>query len=78
MEEESPVEVHKKRLAETRPWDLLSPSTDFVSESVQEERYSICKKCPEFIGLTTQCKKCGCFMKLKTKILLSSCPLNKW
>ena len=78
MEEDNPVEVHKKRLAETKPWDLLNPSTDFVSESVQEERYSICKKCPEFIGLTTQCKKCGCFMKLKTTLAEARCPIGKW
>ena len=65
-------------MKDSKPWDLLNPSTEFASEIVQEKRYSICKACPEFIGLTTQCRKCGCFMKLKTKISLSSCPLGKW
>ena len=65
-------------MKETKPWDLLNPNTDFVLDIIQEQRYSICKKCPEFIGLTTQCRKCGCFMKLKTKISLASCPLQKW
>jgi hypothetical protein len=65
-------------MKETKPWDLLNPSTEFASESVQEERYAICQACPEFIGLTKQCRKCGCLMKLKTKILASECPLQKW
>jgi hypothetical protein len=65
-------------MKDVKPWDILNPNTELSSESLQEERYSICKACPEFIGLTTQCRKCGCFMKLKTKISLASCPLEKW
>jgi hypothetical protein len=78
MSEKSAWQKYKESLGDTRPWDLLNPSTEFATESVQEERYSICKLCPEFIGVTSQCKKCGCIMKLKTKLLLAQCPLEKW
>ena len=71
-------ERYKDNLGDTRPWDLINPNTEFASESLQKERYSICNSCPEFIGLTKQCRKCGCFMHLKTKIQVAACPLNKW
>jgi hypothetical protein len=50
-------------------------------KEVQErgnERYSICKECPEFFKLTAQCKKCGCFMKLKVLLPGQECPIGKW
>jgi len=50
----------------------------FVDTETEQERYSICKACENFIELTTQCKKCGCFMKVKTKIAGSKCPIDKW
>ncbi len=78
MTEKNAWEKYKENLGETRPWDLINPSTEFVSDSEQKERYSICKVCPEFIDLTTQCKKCGCIMKLKTKLAAATCPINKW
>jgi hypothetical protein len=79
MEEElSAWQKYKKNLGETRPWDLLNPKTAYVTDTVQEERLTICRVCPEFLALTTQCKKCGCIMKIKTKLELASCPIGKW
>jgi hypothetical protein len=78
MTEKSPWQKYKESLGETRPWDLINPATEFVTDLVQDERYSICKSCPEFIDLTTQCKKCGCIMKLKTKLEKAVCPIGKW
>jgi hypothetical protein len=69
---------YKKNLGDTRPWDLVNPNTEFVSTEISEQRYSICKGCPELIKLTTQCKKCGCFMKAKTKLEKAVCPIGKW
>lgn len=60
------------------PLDLLNPATKKVSDSLAEDRLNICKTCPEFFSLTTQCKKCGCFMAAKTKLESAKCPLNKW
>lgn len=44
------------------------------------ERYKICKSCPEFSNnkLGGNCKICGCFLKVKTKIKSSHCPIKKW
>ena len=77
-EELTPLQRYKKNLGETRPWDILNPSTEWASSDVAEERYSICKACPELIKLTNQCKKCGCFMIAKTKLEKATCPLGKW
>ena len=69
---------YKENLGESRPWDLLNPSIDFVPEDVMQSRLDICKACPELIKLTNQCKKCGCLMHLKTKVPHATCPLGKW
>jgi hypothetical protein len=69
---------YKQNLGETRPWDIVNPVTEWATSEVAEERYSICKACPELIKLTSQCKKCGCFMKAKTKLEHATCPLGKW
>lgn len=66
----------KKR--EVRPWDLITPGSERATDEKAEERFSICLGCPELIKFTKQCKKCGCFMVLKTRLELASCPLGKW
>jgi hypothetical protein len=71
-------EKYKKNLGETRPWDLVNPNTEYVTDEVQQQRFDICKACPELIKMTSQCKKCGCIMKLKTKLEKATCPLQKW
>ena len=40
-------------------------------------RWDICMDC-EFLHKQNRCKKCGCFMKVKTKISIASCPIRKW
>lgn len=75
---ESPYQKWKNNLGETRPWDLVKPSTQWADEDTANERFSICKACPELIKLTKQCKKCGCFMAVKSKIENAKCPLGKW
>jgi len=78
MSDKSLWEKYKDNLGETRPWDLLDPSVERVTENVAEERYSICLGCPELLKLTKQCKKCGCFMSVKTRLKNASCPVGKW
>lgn len=77
-EELSAWEKYKQNLGETRPWDLVNPNTEWASEELSKERYSICQACPELVKLTKQCKKCGCFMYAKTKLEKATCPLGKW
>jgi hypothetical protein len=76
MDEKTPWQIWKE--SQVKPWDLLNPKTEFVTEEVSNERYSICKGCPEFVNLTKQCKKCGCFMVAKTRLEAATCPLGKW
>lgn len=76
--EKTKWEKYKEKMGTTRPWDMLNPNSEHVSDLVAEDRYSMCKVCPEFINLTKQCKQCGCFMAAKTKLLAASCPLGKW
>ena len=40
-------------------------------------RINICSQC-EFLKKHTRCEKCGCFMKVKTKLGFSKCPIGKW
>jgi hypothetical protein len=70
--------IENNKNSQVGPMDLLNPNTVWASDEKSEERYSICKACPELIKLTKQCKKCGCIMNKKTKLELATCPLGKW
>ncbi len=61
-----------------KPWDMLNPNQPRASEELFEERWQICKFCPELISLTSQCKKCGCVMTWKAKLEKAKCPIGKW
>lgn len=68
---------------QVRPWDLLKSKEpgsmgERVSEEEQQKRISICRECPRFVKLTSQCLECGCIMNLKTKLAAATCPLGKW
>ena len=69
---------YKENLGDTRPWDFINPNSEWASEEKADNRFSICKACPELIQATKQCKKCGCFMAAKTKLEKALCPLGKW
>jgi hypothetical protein len=69
---------YKKRLGNTRPWDILDPDVEKASDEEESARYSLCQDCPEFFKPTTQCKQCGCFMKVKVKLKQATCPIGKW
>jgi predicted metal-binding protein len=47
-------------------------------KTIAKERMLVCFECEKYIKATTQCKECGCVMLLKTLLMDSSCPLNKW
>ena len=49
-------------------------------QSIIDRRMDECNACEHFIKATSQCKQCGCFMKIKTRLSTSRCPLNppKW
>ena len=57
---------------------IFNPNKDRVSDAAQERRMEICRACPFFIKITTQCSKCACIMTQKTKLADASCPIGKW
>nr|DAS17582.1 MAG TPA: hypothetical protein [Caudoviricetes sp.] len=48
-----------------------------VSEQVAERRRAICQSCEHKTMIGT-CGICKCVIRAKTRLALSSCPLNKW
>jgi hypothetical protein len=44
-----------------------------VPEQVFQERFSICKSCPNLTKLEL-CGICGCAMRVKCKVATSECP----
>ncbi len=75
---ETPWQTWKKNLGTTRPWDIINPQKEKVSEDESNRRLDICKQCPELIQVTNQCKKCGCIMPIKVKLKEAVCPIGKW
>ena len=45
-------------------------------EEVLKMRWDLCLGC-EFLK-DNKCEKCGCFMKVKHKLAMASCPVGKW
>jgi hypothetical protein len=72
----SPWQEYKKKLGDTRPWDIVRGEK--VDDAEESTRFSLCQDCPELVQATKQCKQCGCFMKLKVKLKAATCPLGKW
>ena len=61
-----------------KPWDLLNSDRPRATDEVAQDRYEMCKACPELTPITHQCKKCFCFMNLKVKLAEAECPIGKW
>lgn len=65
-------------------WDLLNYITQneekvlFVSDEVYKERVTICRSCEKYDELENRCVECGCYIPGKAKIIIDSCPLDKW
>jgi hypothetical protein len=69
---------YKKKLGDTRPWDVLNPKTEWSDNELSSARMEICELCPALRKPTYQCSECGCLMKIKTKMKNAKCPLGKW
>jgi len=48
---------------------------DYAPTNLVNERLRICGTCPHG---GTKCSLCGCFLKSKTALLNSQCPIHKW
>lgn len=65
------IDKLKKKSSETMKMVVTDSET-------RDNRLSICQDCEHLIKATDQCSKCGCFVKAKTWLLNSKCPLDKW
>ena len=61
-----------------RPWDMINPKIEKLSEKESSKRLNVCLGCDRLIKLTNQCKECGCFMDMKVKLPHATCPIGKW
>ena len=65
-------------------WDLIkyvhenNSTVLSVSDEVYRERMTICKSCDKYDEFDNRCRQCGCFLPPKAKMILDSCPLDKW
>ncbi len=80
---ESPNLVEKGKNLAKFSWDLIkylgnNQETLFASDEIYAERIGICKSCDKYMELENQCSECGCYIPMKAKIVLDSCPLEKW
>lgn len=49
-----------------------------VDANTAFQRFETCRGCEFLTQDSFRCEKCGCFMKTKTQIATSSCPIGKW
>jgi hypothetical protein len=50
----------------------------FASDEIVKERLKTCAQCDKYDASQSKCVECGCYIPVKTKLILDSCPLNKW
>jgi len=49
----------------------------FVSDEERERRMALCRTCPYFQEMTSQCGICGCFLEAKTRLIGFHCALDE-
>tara|TARA_R110000772_G_scaffold250608_2_gene365280 strand:- start:331 stop:648 length:318 start_codon:yes stop_codon:yes gene_type:complete len=49
--------------------------SQYATPTLVNERLRICDNCPHG---SNKCSLCGCFLKSKTALLNSQCPMHKW
>ena len=53
-------------------------TTYFVTNEIRRERLNLCKGCEHYFKPTGNCLKCGCFMRVKTSLSFTECPIGLW
>jgi len=49
-----------------------------VAEEKKKNREEICLSCSQFNKESKRCYLCGCYMEVKWKFQVSSCPISMW
>tara|TARA_Y100000310_G_C20388585_1_gene671649 strand:- start:340 stop:726 length:387 start_codon:yes stop_codon:yes gene_type:complete len=75
------IEDEIEQLVNSQNFDLRGMKSRIKSmilkdKDIIDRRRAICDDCEFKMGLN--CKKCGCFIRPKTKIATTSCPIGKW
>ena len=55
----------------------IAHTVDIADDDIIAHRISTCNSCEHFTRLR-RCKQCGCFMDVKTKLVIAKCPVDKW
>jgi len=50
----------------------------YVEDELYKERMMTCRSCDKYREVQNECAECGCYIPAKARIVLDSCPLNKW
>ena len=69
-----PISIGTAKSLSRAAADLITNQRADLTE--RERRYNICLKCPE--RNHDRCSLCGCFIKTKTILKNSECPIGKW
>lgn len=54
----------------------ISSGEVLADEELIRKRLSTCNRCEKKTGV--RCRECGCYITLKTAVLVAECPLRKW
>ena len=57
---------------------FLAGTLKFADEDVVDERRAICEQCEIRNATLNICTICQCYIPAKTKLLESTCPMEKW
>lgn len=49
----------------------------FATTETIEKRIELCMAC-EHLKNNSRCKLCGCWVRLKARIDIAHCPIDKW
>lgn len=50
---------------------------ELATDKTYQDRLDICAGCEHLMGGSV-CTKCGCYMRIKAKLAIMKCPINKW
>ena len=84
MEKEEPSFIEKTKNFANFSWDIINylnkneAGSLMLSDEPYNVRHEICKSCEMWIKKKDMCAECGCFIPAKAKVVLESCPLDKW
>ena len=84
MEPTEPSFIDKTKNFANFSWDIMNylrkngADSLVVSKETYETRHEICKSCEMWIKKKDMCAECGCFIPAKARVVLESCPVDKW